>query len=206
MPLLLPARYSSPKVLTPLHYSSGQTALKPFHPMEWNRFAGFLCSCDLREEPRAGQVWFPSPCGFFPAFLGVLGGGEAKGRWPLLRRRQQFVPWPWRWARGTRVWIPPKEGRSHRSSSKGLPQERLGVGSPISSTYTGQLLAIKMKTRQCLCSVTAGTWFRAQSKTWVLPEFFPLLFLLLFAESHSCLVAFVSPRVSGSEGAPDVKH
>lgn len=124
MTLLLPARYSSPKVLTPLHYSSGQTALKPFHPMEWNRFAGFLCSCDLREEPRAGQVWFPSPCGFFPAFLGVLGGGEAKGRWPLLRRRQQFVPWPWRWARGTRVWIPPKEGRSHRSSSGAGPAQR----------------------------------------------------------------------------------
>lgn len=80
------------------------------------------------------------------------------------------------------------------------------MGSPISSSYTGQFLAIKMETRQCLCSVTAGTWFRAQSKTWVLPEFLPLLFLLLFADSHSCLVAFVSPRVPGSEGAPDTKH
>lgn len=60
-----------------------------------------------------------------------------------IRCGHQFVPWPWRWARGTRVWIPPKAARSHRSSS--------GGGS-ISSSYSGQFLAIKMQSRQCLCS------------------------------------------------------
>lgn len=84
-----------------------------------------------------------------------------------------------------------------------MAQEILGVGSPISSSYSGQFLAIKMKTRQCLYSVT---WFRAQSRTWVWPEPLLLLFPLLFAGSHSCLVAFVSPGVSGSEGAPGMKH
>lgn len=57
-----------------------------------------------------------------------------------------------------------------------------------------------------LLRVTAGTWLRAQSKTWVLLEFLPLLFLLLFADSPSCLVALVSSRVSGSEEATDMKH
>lgn len=75
---------------------------------------------------------------------------------------------------GTRVWIPPDKARS----------SPWRMGSPISSSYSGQFLAIKKKTGQCLCSVTAGTCFRAQSKIWARPESLPLLFSslpLLFA-------------------------
>lgn len=153
--------------------------------------------------------------------MGILGGGEAKGRAPGWLCGGAASP-EIKSGVATSLCLGPGDGHGeHEFGSHltkpgatgaapgaglevlpdGLPQQ-----SPISSSSSGHFLAIKMKTRQCLCSVTAGTWFKAQSKTWVWPESLPLLLPSLFAGSSSCLVAFVSPGLSGSEGAPGMKH